>query len=230
MISIPLSSISDVDYDADGLVTEQASASRSAHFAMTFRQEVANAISMCLPAVCAVCYMCYEGSVGGFIILMGILIHLPVSFTYHMGCAFQRYADRLDNDMRRLDQSLQHVVATLFVFALSNSSLYVALNVAWNTVCVVLLWREDTSNDGKRWIFSCVSCIFFCGSLLIRGEYDVFAKLICTLLLGGLFFVPQININVFGGWGHCVFHIVLCAVAVILVDSAGRSDFGRLCR
>ena len=48
------------------------------------------------------------------VLVTGAAMHLPSSFTYHMSAAMGRYPDPLDNDMRRLDQSMQHVVGTMY--------------------------------------------------------------------------------------------------------------------
>ena len=119
---------------------------------MSPAQEVGNAVSMVLPTAVLAFNAWADPNSFVTVLLVGSAMHLPVSFTYHLSVAFERYQDRLDNDMRRLDQSMQHVAGTVFSFALSGSLGYTALNLALNLRGLYYLWAKETSNDGKRWV------------------------------------------------------------------------------
>lgn len=157
---------------------------------MTPSQEVANAFSMLLPTL----VLAYHGfshddhnnAHWKHLLLLGSCVHLPVSFTYHLGVAYGRYNDPIDNDMRRLDQTLQHVACVLFSYALSHGSVgYMLMNLGINLAGMIWLWDPQTSNDRRRW-----RPIFVCGVLYLlpvmaRGDVLPFIVAFSAFLLGG---------------------------------------------
>ena len=149
------------------------------------------------------------------VLLVGSAMHLPVSFTYHLSVAFERYQDRLDNDMRRLDQSMQHVAGTVFSFALSGSLGYTALNLALNLRGLYYLWAKETSNDGKRWVPVLLCVLMYTAPMLWRGDYQNYGVAVASMAVGGAAFVSS-------GWGHAVFHTVLVVYAQALANSARK--------
>ena len=189
---------------------------------MTPTQELANTVSMALPtAVLAWNAWACPGE-HAFVLLVGSLVHLPVSFVYHVNVARNVYADRLDNNMRRLDQSMQHVVGTLFSYALSGSVGYMALNLALNLYGLYRLWDKNTSNDGRRWI-PVLFCVFlYTTPMLWRNDLCNYALAAGSMAFGGALFVPELNSRYFRGWGHSLFHVVLVVYAQALANSAGK--------
>eukprot|EP00960_Hanusia_phi_P078450 768817-Hanusia_phi.AAC.12 len=188
----------------------------SVKHAMTPVQEVVNAITMILPtAVLAVNAWNSQNKLV-MILLMGSSMHLPVSFTYHLSVAFNRYSDRLDNDMRRLDQSLQHVVGVMYSFALSGSFEYFLLNLIFNARAVIHLWDSKKSNDGKRWIPIMFCVLMYTFPMLWRGDFCNYGLAMVSMIIGGVSFVPQLNTRVCRGWGHTVLHTILMVYAQAL--------------
>lgn len=192
-------------------------------YAMTPTQELLNAVTMVLPTAVLAAHVWHVPHRMVVILLVGSSMHLPASFTYHLSAAFRRYPDRLDNDMRRLDQSLQHVIGTMFSFALSGSLLYFFLNLAMNAYGVMQLWDARTSNDGKRWVPLMASVIGYTLPMLWRGDLRNYSLAIGSMLVGGLSFVPELNKRAFGGWGHTIFHVTLMLYAEVLADSAMKT-------
>ena len=182
-------------------------------------QEISNAISMILPISVLLLNIWPDPHPLVIVLLMGTSMHLPVSFTYHLSCAFNRYQDRLDNDMRRLDQSMQHIVGTLFSFALSGSVLYAALNLFVNLRGICQLWRKETSNDGKRWIPVMYSVLLYTLPMLWRGDAINYSFAMISMMVGGISFV---HTRLFSGWGHTIFHAVLMLHTQALVNSAQK--------
>ena len=182
-------------------------------------QEVGNAISMMLPTAILAFNAWTEPNRLVMVLLVGSSMHLPISFTYHLGAAFNRYPDRLDNDMRRLDQSMQHVVGTIFSFALSGSFTYMVLNLALNLRGLYLLWNKDTSNDGKRWVPVLFCVLMYTAPMLWRGDYQNYGMAVASMAVGGVSFV---NKTIFFGWGHTAFHVVLMVYAQALANSARK--------
>lgn len=187
---------------------------------MTSTQEFLNSISMVLPTLVFAMNAWYNPSRFLAVLLVGSSMHLPVSFTYHLGVAFHRYPDRLDNDMRRLDQSLQHVMGILFSFALSGSLGYALLNLLFNLYGIVQLWDARTSNDGRRWMPVLISILLYTAPMLWRGDVSGYSLAITSVALGGFPFIPRFNHSVFCGWGHAIFHVVLMIHAQALSHSA----------
>jgi hypothetical protein len=72
----------------------------SSAYAMNATQEVANAISMIVPSAVLALDAWKAPNVLVVMLLIGSVMHLPISFTYHLSSAYGRYSDRLDNDMR----------------------------------------------------------------------------------------------------------------------------------
>jgi hypothetical protein len=132
-------------------------------YAMSSCQEVANALSMFAPSLALLLSVWEEPHALVMVLLIGTAMHLPVSFTYHLSCALQHFPDRIDNDLRRLDQSLQIVSGSLFAVALSGSWLYglVHLLVHFRGICT--MWLARTSNDGMRWKNIALSVLCYLG-------------------------------------------------------------------
>ena len=177
---------------------------------MTPTQEAVNAATTLLPVLALADQP---------VLLAGGLMHAPVSFAYHLGVAFGR--PRLDNDLRRLDQSLQHVVGTLFAFALSCSLGYAALSLAVNLRGIYFLWHTATSNDGRRWVPVLVSVLLYTAPMVWRGDYENYCVAVASMAVGAAAFVPRWSC-VFSCWGHAVFHVALVVHAQALAASSAR--------
>jgi hypothetical protein len=191
-------------------------------YAMTAAQEVLNAITMVLPTAVLVFNTYKSRNRLVAMLLLGSCMHLPISFTYHLGTALRCYPDRIDNDMRRLDQSMQHVVGTIFSYALSGSWKFAILNMIINSFSIRKLWDARTSNDGKRWIPVMVCVLMYTMPMLWRGDIRNYSLAVGSMMMGGMSFVPQLNKRIFLGWGHAVFHTVLTVCAQALADSASN--------
>ena len=178
---------------------------------MTPSQEIANALSMLLPTVILLAYS------SPLLLLLGACMHLPVSFTYHLSMAFGRYADPIDNDMRRLDQTLQHVVCTLYSYATSLGSFpYTLMNLIINAIGIVQLWDPQTTNDRKRWQPIFVSGVLYLLPLLTqRGNAFYFLLAFLTFLLGGT--AAFLYDKVLRGYGTLILHSLLAIHAYALV-------------
>ena len=183
---------------------------------MTPAQETANALTILMPAILLAYQSAYHGSHWVHLLLLGSCMHFPVSCTYHLSAAFGRYTDPIDNDMRRLDQTLQHVVCVLYSYALSNGSVgYTLLNLVVNTRGVVRLWDPSTSNDRRRW-----RPIFVCGVLyllpiLAKGEVLWFSIAFLAFLLGG---TAAFVLNKHG-YGSVTLHLLMVVHAYALVKA-----------
>ena len=183
-------------------------------------QEVFNAVSMLAPAAMILYYAYTTRNVLVATLLIGTLMHLPVSFTYHICAALNRFPDRIDNDMRRLDQTLQHVASTIFAFALSGFPFWAFVCSVLNGLGILFLWNPRTSNDGMRWAPINMCAHLYLLPMLWRGDLTNFLIAFEAFWMGGVFFVPWINKEYFFGWGHCVFHFALAVHMAALAESA----------
>ena len=183
-------------------------------------QEIANAASMLVPAAVILHYAHHTCSPLVATLLIGTVMHLPVSMAYHICAALNRFPDRLDNDMRRLDQTLQHVASTLFAYSLTGFPQWALVCSVFNGLGIHFLWHPRTSNDGKRWIPINLCVHLYMLPMLWRGDLTNFLIAFESFWMGGIFFVPFINAEYFCGWGHCVFHIALAVHVYALAESA----------
>lgn len=169
---------------------------------MTCNQEIFNAITMIVPtSTLAVCFLRTD-SIPVLLLLTGSLIHLPVSMTYHIMCAFNRFEDKIDNNMRRLDQALQHVVGTLYSFVLSGSYLYTAFVSIPNLIWILELYNPMKSNDRKRYknVLKCILLYCF-PMIIIKKDFINTIGTLTSLSISSLFFLHM------KGYGHGLFHI-----------------------
>jgi hypothetical protein len=188
---------------------------------MTPAQEACNAATMLLPSLSLVLW-CQKQQPrtthAEWILLFGTCMHLPSSFSYHLQCALDPSKDRIDNDLRRLDQSMQHAVAPMFAYALSHGSWTVAaLNVPLNAYGIAKLWDASTCNDGRRWRLVGISMLLYMAPMLARGDWSSFACATASGSLGAALFVAS---RALGGWGHCGFHVCMAGFALCLARSA----------
>ena len=54
--------------------------------------------------------------------------------------------------------------------------------------------------------------------LLIRGENEVFLKVVTLLIISGWLFIRY----PFGGWSHALFHIVVALIPPVMMQSASN--------
>ena len=183
-------------------------------------QELANAISMLFPAIVTLqCALVHKHTLVTAL-LIGTTMHLPVSFTYHLLAALKRLPDRIDNDFRRLDQTLQHVACAIFAYATTGIVKYGLACLFLNSLGIFALWHPRTSNDGRRFIPINLCAHLYMMPMLWRGDTSNFLIAFEAFWMGGVFFVPFINYDFFDGWGHFIFHLALGVHSYALAESA----------
>lgn len=107
--------------------------------------------------------------------------------------------------MRRLDQSMQHILGIMFSFALSGSFVYTIFNMIYNIYEIIYLWNPKTSNDGKRWIYITISIVLYTLPILWRCDINNYIFATTSIFIGVICFNPQLNYRIFAGWGHMLF-------------------------
>lgn len=189
---------------------------------MTPVQELFNALTMLLPSMAVACSYWLLPHPNVAVILCGGLIHLPTAVVYHLSAACGRLQDKIDNDLRRMDQTYTHMVAALYSYALSGSTTYAAVNCLVNFVFVWQLWRKSTHKDGRRWVSVLLSVLLYTLPMLYRQDTENYTWALAYFVMGGATFVPYVNYNVFGGWGHSIFHLFLVLYGLALSKSARK--------
>ena len=111
---------------------------------MTKNQELLNAITILLTSI----YLIYNYNNNLLLLLITILIHLPFSFVYHIKIYNDLFINRIDNNLKRLDHTFQHVSIITFSYIISKSILFLIFNIIAN---IYFIWDKKTSNDMKRW-------------------------------------------------------------------------------
>jgi hypothetical protein len=140
-----------------------------------------------------------------------------------MGVALNKYPNRIDNNMRRLDQSLIHINGVIYSYVLSQrNSIYTIINSIFNVISIYKIWLPKYSNDGKRWKEVRKSIILYLIPLLIRGDIFNFGLSLLYITLGGICFHPAINFTILNGWGHSIFHLYLGKFVIVLCNSVIR--------
>ena len=88
------------------------------------------------------------------LLLLAACVHLPSSVAYHLSVGLLG-RDRLDNDLRRLDQTMQHVSVVLVACALSRgSSFYTCFTAGFNTPLVLDLWNPRVKRPAWPGVFT----------------------------------------------------------------------------
>ena len=180
---------------------------------MSKNQELLNAITIILPSL----YLIYNYNNNILLLLFSSLIHLPFSFIYHITVVYDKFGDKIDNNLRRLDQSFQHISIIIFSYAISKSILFLIFNIIINYYSICLIWNKKTSNDMKRWKNVCFNGILFKTYLLYEQKYYLYIYTILIYLLCGFPFIPNINILYFNGYGQSLSHCLLILYANALI-------------
>lgn len=178
---------------------------------MTPAQEMCNAVSMVIPAAILMARGLH--SVPMACLQIGTLVHLPSSFLYHLNASRRCYTDRIDNRMRRIDQTMQHVAGTLFSFAISRSAGYTLLICLPNLAWIYYIWHPSTSNDRKRWKGVACSVFLYTIPMIFRRDYKNFLGCLFSLCSAGACFLCV------DGWGHALFHAMMGPFAYFLSSS-----------
>lgn len=182
--------------------------------------EAANAITMLAPSLVLLRRLQgsreeEEGNVLLIILACCTLLHLPVGAGYHAGAALGLYRCRIDNFMRRLDQTVQHLLGIAFSYALSRGSLAYALaNAVPNAYWAWQIWQPSCQSG--RWAYVGMSvALYTLPMLLCQGDVRNYLMAVSSMAVGG--YAAFVSGN---PWGHSVFHLMLGVFAEALANSA----------
>ncbi len=187
---------------------------------MTQLQELSNALTMIYPSgVLIYKYYVMPHKLLGYL-LLGNLLHLPFAFTYHLNVALNSQSNRIDNKIRRLDQTFIHISSIIYSYVLSKFNVqYMIINCVFNSISIYQIWVPKYSNDGQRWKHVAYSIILYTMPILVRGDVKNFCLSLFYMILGGVSFHPKVNLPIFRGWGHSIFHLTLGKFASTICNS-----------
>ena len=184
---------------------------------MTPIQEVFNAASMLLPSL-----VFGHKAISLWpdpwltCLLVGGLMHLPASVSYHLLSA--RDGQKQHTDLRKVDQTMIYLSGAVFAFALSRGSvIYTAINSCYDTYAVFGLW---SGKQERQWIHVAGSVFLWLTPMAGHWEHVAagaafFGSGVCT--------IPEVNRKYLGGWGHSVFHVGVACTAQWMCSFLVRS-------
>ena len=159
---------------------------------MSAQQEVANALSMMVPAAWVLTsWRCWGGALTlrSCLLVSSICCHMPLSVYYHMRVALSkmgvwRLSCTLDNTPRRLDQTGILLITSIAAYALSADHLLFAVCAcAFNAHAILLLWqREMAPRRNQR--DAIISATLIVWPMVRRCDWANFATAVAYALPG----------------------------------------------
>eukprot|EP00961_Rhodomonas_salina_P296724 3936606-Rhodomonas_salina.1 len=158
----------------------------------------------------------------------GVVMLSPASVMLHLFAFLGRVADVVDNDLRRLDQTLQCVACPMVSFGLGGSVLSLVLSAVTACYAAVRVWDPECSNDGKRHVPICVAAFAAMTPLLEHGFFAVYAATLLVLTASSLCFHASTAGNLARvtssallqslaeNYGHAVFHLIFAASVALM--------------
>eukprot|EP00961_Rhodomonas_salina_P028355 382837-Rhodomonas_salina.1 len=161
--------------------------------------------------------------VGAAVVMLG-----PVSVMLHLSAFLGRVTDIIDNDFRRLDQTLQCIACPMVSFGLGGGVLSLVLSGVTACYAAVRVWDPECSNDGQRHVPIGVAALAALTPLLEQGFFAVYAATLLVFAACSLCFhasSPGSLARVTGStllqslaenYGHAVFHLVFAASVALM--------------
>ena len=168
--------------------------------------EFVNAITM-IPPPCIL--FAHANGWRGMLACVAIAMQVPFSVGYHMHESFKTAggsaACRIDNNLRRMDQTMQHLAQILITLAVTQSVVYTMIVTNAHLLACLQLWDPDTSNDGKRWCGVAVGvCSYTLPMLYSASGVVLFSYAVIPMVIGCIFaFNPRFK----PPWGHGLMHV-----------------------
>lgn len=168
------------------------------------QSELAKALSMGAPLLVLIYVFKWPVKNAQFLAFYaGMLLLIATSFAYHLMCHLNYFECVIDNDARRLDQSMLHVNSALIAFALSGSTTYFAFVFVYALIAVSLLWKrgEHDTSDLRRANIVVTLCLAVL-PMVWRHDYLNLVGSAASLFATAALFV-------YGGAGHTLSHLLL---------------------
>jgi len=178
---------------------------------MSPRQEKINAISMSAPSLVVSIFFFFPPNDSYWsntwrmsILTVPVLLHLPVSMSYHFQLAWRVLKHSVDCNPRRLDQTFVHLASI-------GTSIGLSTDITWSAVCCLFniyfirrLWTKKEAQVLERMVNIGIAVLLYGIPVLARGDIWHFVGGASFFLSGAVAMLLR-----FGGWGHTVMHIML---------------------
>uniref|UniRef100_A0A7S2S8Y9 Uncharacterized protein n=1 Tax=Eucampia antarctica TaxID=49252 RepID=A0A7S2S8Y9_9STRA len=150
-------------------------------------------------------------------VAVGVIVHAPFSFLYHIYCAFLLPPGplRMCHWTRKFDQCFIHILAIFWSYGSSGSRSYLLASTVFNFDCIFRLFWSPIQ-PRRTLIRMLVAILVSCLPLFLREELLLFCMLLLIYATGGWLFATY----PFGGWSHSAFHIVFTLAIPIFIQTS----------
>ena len=157
-------------------------------------------------------------------IIVGMVLHAPVSITYHLLCAFKipQGPQRINHWSRRLDQAMIHVISILWSFGSSGNWKYALLSMMFNVDSIYGLYQRPFCPKKIARRFG-VAMIMQSLPLFTSGDCFLIAQLLTIFAVSGWLFTRY----PFGGYSHGMFHIVIALAPPLVLAASAKLPSGQ---
>lgn len=146
---------------------------------------------------------------------LGTVAHLPFSFVYHIWCAQNPDANKVDTCLRKLDQVFIHFACITYAFALSGSVAYALLALAANGYFMWKNWQGRISGRTRRRNILLGVVIYLVPVLCIRGLRSFIT---CALAFAAAAY-PFCCRDMLVGYSQSIFHLLTIPYQMVLLES-----------
>jgi len=124
--------------------------------------------------------------------------------SYHFQLAWRVLKHAVDCNPRRLDQTFIHLASLGAGIGLSTDITWSAVCCLFNIYFICRLWTRKEAQVIERMVNIGIAVLLYGISVLARGDAWHFVGGAAFFLSGAAAMLLR-----FGGWGHCVMHIML---------------------
>lgn len=176
-------------------------------------QELLNAFSILAPSI-TLLYINNNYSLDTIAFITTTILHNMSSFTYHMLCYYDYFEDKINNNYRKLDQSMIHVSSIIYSCVILQDYYYGLLMLLLNTNYIYRLWFFNDNALNRR-LNICKSMILYLSPIIYNKHYIYFFRAIFYIIL----FILSFHFNyLFYGYGHFISHLFLAPYVYVLYN------------
>lgn len=157
---------------------------------------------------------------GNILLKINVIIHLPTAFFYHSYLIFNNI-NKIDNNLRRLDQTTQLICSCILTFITLKSIIYTLFVSIINIYFIDKLWNSKYTNDNNRWIDIMIDIFLYMIPIFLyeNGIYYFFIGIIPISLTGILTFYYKIKKIQY------IFHLSLIPLSYVLIEIEKNNNY-----
>jgi len=164
-------------------------------------------------------------SVPVLIVYIGILLHNPIAFAYHIYCALKHPEHPVDVVLCRMDITGILLCCVAFAFAISGSIWYTspsvvnaALGIRW-----VWTWTPELKVAPGFFKYAIIGTMWYAFAFVYRGDLKAFLECLAAGTMMALSFLFSQS-GALKGWGHTLFHIFAACLAMSVFAGLRRRE------